>query len=78
MPMHSYHVAARGCLSRAAANGADIDLLIQQPVAGYLIGCTLTLIKTEAERRAEEAERRAANAEMKLQLAMEMIAARAA
>ena len=34
MPMHSYHVAARGCLSRVAANGADGDLLIQQPVAG--------------------------------------------
>ena len=39
----------------------------------FQIGCGLVVIKTEAERRAEEAERRAAEAEQKLAWAMEVI-----
>ena len=39
----------------------------------YQIGCGLVMLKTEAERRAEEAEARAAEAERKLAWAMEVI-----
>lgn len=44
----------------------------------YQVGCTLMLIKTEAERRAEEAERRAAVAESENKLMRELLSARAA
>ena len=44
----------------------------------YQVGCTLVLIKTEAERRAEEAEKRAEAAEAKARLLMEMFAGRGA
>lgn len=39
----------------------------------YQLGCTLMLIKTEAERRAEEAEKRAKEAETKLKLLTEIM-----
>jgi hypothetical protein len=42
----------------------------------YQVGCTLVMIKTEAERRAEEAEQRAAAAELKLSVLMETFRAR--
>ncbi len=44
----------------------------------YQVGCTLVVIKTEAERRAEEAERRAQAAEAKTKLLMEMFAGKLA
>lgn len=44
----------------------------------YQLGCTLVVIKTEAERRAEVAEKRAADAEMKLRVLQETFAPRAA
>jgi hypothetical protein len=37
----------------------------------YQVGCTLVMIKTEAERRAEAAEKRALEAEMKVRVLME-------
>lgn len=42
----------------------------------YQVGCTLVLIKTEAERRADAAEARAAAAEAKVKLLAEMWAGR--
>ena len=44
----------------------------------YQIGCTLVLIQTEAERRAEAAEARAVEAERKLAYATEILRGRAA
>lgn len=41
------------------------------------IGCTLVMLKTEAERRAEEAEARAAEAEQKVALLMELVRGKA-
>ncbi len=41
------------------------------------IGCTLVLLKTEAERRAEEAEARAMEAEKKVALLMDLMRAKA-
>lgn len=43
----------------------------------YQIGCTLVMIKSEAERRADAAEARAAEAERKLQFATEILRGRA-
>lgn len=43
----------------------------------YQVGCTLVLIKTEAERRAEEAERRAAAAEAENRLMRQLLQGRA-
>lgn len=44
----------------------------------YQVGCTLVMIKTEAERRAEEAENRAAAAEAENRLMRQLLAGRAA
>ncbi len=44
----------------------------------YTLGCTLVMIKSEAERRADEAEARAADAERKLAFATELLRGRAA
>lgn len=44
----------------------------------YQVGCTLVMIKTEAERRAEEAERRAAAAEAENRLMRQLLQGRAA
>ncbi len=44
----------------------------------YQVGCTLVMIKSEAERRAEEAIKRAEAAEAKTALLMQIIAGRAA
>lgn len=44
----------------------------------YQVGCTLVMIKSEAERRAEAAEARAAEAERKLAFAKELLAGRVA
>ena len=44
----------------------------------YQIGCTLVMVKTEAERRAEAAERRADAAELKFRALAEAIGGRAA
>lgn len=44
----------------------------------YQVNCTLMLIKTEAERRAEEAEKRASHAELQVKLLKEMLIGRAA
>lgn len=43
----------------------------------YQVGCTLVLIKSEAERRAEDAERRAHAAEEKVRLLQEILQGRA-
>lgn len=43
----------------------------------YQVGCTLVMIKTEAERRAEEAERRAAAAEAENRLMRQLLQGRA-
>lgn len=43
----------------------------------YQVGCTLVMIKTEAERRAEEAERRANTAEAENRLMRQLLAGRA-
>lgn len=43
----------------------------------YQIGCTLVMVKTEAERRAEAAEKRAADAELKVRVLMETFQVRA-
>lgn len=43
----------------------------------YQVGCTLVMIKTEAERRAEAAEKRAAEAELKVRVLMETFQVRA-
>lgn len=40
----------------------------------YQLGCTLVMVKTEAERRAEVAEKRAHEAEMKVRVLMEAFA----
>lgn len=40
----------------------------------YQVGCTLVMVKTEAERRAELAEKRANEAEMKVRVLMEALA----
>jgi plasmid maintenance system antidote protein VapI len=42
----------------------------------YQIGCTLVMVKTEAERRAEAAEKRAQEAELKVRVLMEAIGGR--
>lgn len=44
----------------------------------FQLGCTLVMVKTEAERRAEEAERRAVAAEAENRLMRELLAGRAA
>ena len=44
----------------------------------YQVGCTLVMIKSEAERRAEAAEARAAEAERKLAFAKELLGSRMA
>lgn len=44
----------------------------------YQLGCTLVMVKTEAERRAEQAERRAEQAETKVRVLMEAFAGRVA
>jgi len=44
----------------------------------YQVGCTLVMIKTEAERRAEEAELRAKAAEAENRLMRQLLAGRAA
>lgn len=44
----------------------------------YQLGCTLVVIRTEAERRAEEAEQRAKAAEEKARLLTEILQGRAA
>lgn len=44
----------------------------------YQLGCTLVVIQTEAERRAEDAERRATKAEEKARLLQEILQGRAA
>jgi hypothetical protein len=44
----------------------------------YQVGCTLVMIKTEAERRAEEAELRAAAAEAENKLMRQLLAGRTA
>lgn len=44
----------------------------------YQVGCTLVMIKTEAERRAEEAELRAAAAEAENKLMRQLLAGKAA
>lgn len=43
----------------------------------HQLGCTLVVIKTESERRAEAAEQRASDAEAKVALLMEMFGRRA-
>jgi hypothetical protein len=42
----------------------------------YQVGCTLVMVKTEAERRADLAEKRAQEAELKLRVLMETFGAR--
>jgi hypothetical protein len=44
----------------------------------YQVGCTLVMVKTEAERRAEVAEARARDAELKLRLLTEVMQGRMA
>ena len=44
----------------------------------FQVGCTLVMIKTEAERRAEEAEKRAAAAEAENKLMRQLLQGRAA
>lgn len=44
----------------------------------YQVGCTLVMIKTEAERRAEEAENRARAAEAENKLMRQLLAGRSA
>ena len=44
----------------------------------YQVGCGLVVLKTEAERRAEDAERRLAEAEAKVELLKSLLGARAA
>lgn len=44
----------------------------------YQVGCTLTLIKTEAERRADEAEKRAKEAEAQVALLKSLLSGKAA
>lgn len=44
----------------------------------FQVGCTLVMVKTEAERRAEEAERRAATAEAENKLMRQLLQGRAA
>jgi hypothetical protein len=44
----------------------------------YQVGCTLVMVKTEAERRAEEAEKRAQAAEAENRLMRQLLAGRAA
>lgn len=44
----------------------------------YQVGCTLVMIKTEAERRAEEAEQRAKTAEAENKLMRQLLQGRAA
>ena len=44
----------------------------------YQVGCTLVMVQTEAERRAEAAEKRAAEAELKVRVLMESFHARSA
>jgi hypothetical protein len=44
----------------------------------YQIGCTLVMVKTEAERRAEVAEKRATEAELKVRVLMEALNGRVA
>ncbi len=44
----------------------------------YQVGCTLVMIKTEAERRAEEAEKRARDAEAQVELLKWLLVGRAA
>lgn len=44
----------------------------------YQVGCGLVVLKTEAERMAEDAERRAAEAEAKVELLKSLLGARAA
>lgn len=44
----------------------------------YQLGCTLVMVKTEAERRAEEAEKRAREAEAENKLMRQLLAVRVA
>lgn len=44
----------------------------------YQVGCTLVVIKSEAERRAEEAEKRARDAEAQIELLKGLLVGRAA
>lgn len=53
-----------------------IDMEIQSRKA-FQIGCTLVVIKTEAERRAEEAEERAKAAEAENRLLWQLVQGRA-
>jgi hypothetical protein len=65
---------------------ADLTLLFCNTVGNtvypewiaHTLGCTLVMIKSEAERRADEAEARAAEAERKLAFATELLRGRAA
>jgi len=54
---------------------ADFCKLVKNTVypewQAFQVGCTLVMIKTEAERRAEAAEKRALDAEMKVRVLME-------
>lgn len=43
----------------------------------YQVGCTLTMLKSEAERRAEEAEKRAEEAEQQVELLTKVLQGRA-
>lgn len=55
-----------------------VDNTIYPEWQAYQVGCTLVMIKTEAERRAEEAERRAAAAEAENRLMRQILQGRAA
>ena len=44
----------------------------------YQVGCTLVMVKTEAERRAEIAEKRAQEAELKVRVLMEALGGKVA
>lgn len=56
---------------------AVVANLIYVEWLAYQVGCTLVMVKTEAERRAEVAEKRAAEAELKVKVLMEAINGRA-
>ena len=61
---------------------ADFCRLVKNTVypewQAFQVGCTLVMIKTEAERRAEEAEQRAAAAEAENKLMRQLLQGRAA
>src|SRR5690606_16770213 len=83
------HIDA-GYLSRMKKGSATLHGDLVQPFCemvgntiypewlAYQLGCTLVVIKTEAERRAEEAEARARKAEAEAQLLKEILQGRVA